>query len=287
VTVTGFRGYAARAWGVVTVPEPDQVGLGKLPKRSDPRTLSLPALLTGEITAQAAASNEDHRPGKPWAMLGNDELEDCAVAAAAHAEMLWAAMHRPGLPDPTLTQVIDAYSKITGYKPEDQTTDKGADLLSVLKYWKQTGIADQKIGAFAEILPRDVGTLRWTIANLDLAYVGLQLPAAWKTPHTTDPRPRFTPERKTLNPATWQNPYRGHCVIYTGYTEDSFTCVSWGELVTVPLSFHQAYCDEAYAIIAPRRLHGLAAAPSQLDITKLKRTLAQVKKWPPPATSRS
>src|ERR1700722_4788879 len=49
-------------------------------------------------------------------MLGNDSLGDCAIAAAAHAEMLWAVRHRRPRSDPTLEQVTDAYSKITGYQ---------------------------------------------------------------------------------------------------------------------------------------------------------------------------
>jgi len=266
---------------VVTVPVPDQVALGKLPKRSDPRTLSLPKLLTGEITADPEISNET-AVTEPWGVLGNDSLGDCAIAAAAHAEMLWAAKHGRPRPDPTLKQVTDAYSKITGYQEGDPDTDKGADLLSVLKYWQQKGIAGQNIGAFAEILPHDVQTLKWTIAKLDLAYVGLQLPAAWKTPAAKGQRAGFTPTRKPWNPATWQNPYRGHCVIYTGYRDDSFTCVSWGEVITVPMAFHKAFCDEAYAIIAPDRLDERAETPSQLDTKALKLTLARVQKWPSP-----
>jgi len=262
------------------MPVPDQVAYGKLPKRPDPRTLSLPALLAGEVTSDTNAANERYVQ-KPWGVLDNDKLKDCAIAAAGHAEMLWAAIHGLPRPDPTLDQILDAYAKITGYQAGDESTDKGADLLSVLKYWQKTGIAGQQIGAFAEILPRDIQTLKWAIASLDLAYVGLQLPVAWKTPAADHDRPRFTPRRKWSDPATWRNPLCGHCVIYTGYTgNESFTCVSWGEVITVPMAFHQAYCDEAYAIIAPEQVHGLTEAPGPLDTAELKRTLALIRSWP-------
>ena len=258
---------------------PDQVAFGKLPKKSDPRTLSLPALLTGEVTFRPKVDNEKSVLG-PWGELGNDKLQDCTIAAARHAEMLWAAKHGTQLKNPTLKPIIDAYSKITGYKPGDKTTDKGADLLSVLKYWQQTGIADQKIDAFAEILPADIETLKWTIDQLDLAYVGLQLPVAWEAPADDDPTPGFTTTRKWWDPATWQNPLYGHCVIYTGYSgDDGFTCVSWGRVMTVSMAFHKAYCDEAYGIIAPKLIDGPARA-AHLDRTALKKALAQVKSWP-------
>jgi hypothetical protein len=262
------------------MPVPDQVAFGKLPKKSDPRTLSLPALLAGEVTFRAEVDNEKSLRGRPWHELGNDTLQDCTIAAAGHAEMLWAAKHDERAKNPTLKEIIDAYSKITGYKPGDETTDTGADLLSVLKYWQQTGIAGQKIGAFAEILPADINTLRWAIDQLDLAYVGLQLPVAWKAPARDDPKPGFTTIRKWRDPATWQNPLYGHCVIYTGYSgDDGFTCVSWGRVMTVSMAFHKAYCDEAYGIIAPKLVDGTATAP-HLDQPALKRALVQVKTWP-------
>lgn len=259
---------------------PDQVAFGKLPKKSDPRTLSLPALLTGKIEPEPEVDNQKCVT-PPWGELGNDSLQDCTIAAAGHAEMLWAAKHGKQLKNPTSKQIIDAYSKITGYKRGDKTTDKGADLLSVLKYWQQTGIVGQKIGAFAEILPADTRTLKWTIDKLDLAYVGLQLPVAWDAPVEEDPKPGFTTIRKWWDPATWQNPLYGHCVIYTGYSrDDAFTCVSWGRIMTVSMAFHRAYCDEAYAIIAPEVVHGLAETPGQLNTVALRKTLAQVKSWP-------
>ncbi len=93
-----------------------------------------------------------------------------------------APQRPPYTSDPTENQIVDAYSKITGYKEGDTTTDKGADLLSVLKYWQSTGIADQRIRAFAEVPSRDINTLKWSIASFGVAYVGLLLPSAWGSP---------------------------------------------------------------------------------------------------------
>jgi hypothetical protein len=248
------------------LPAPDQIAFGKRPKKADRRTLLLSlslsgGLLDGERPPAGPVDNEN-LVTQAWGDLDNNQLKDCAIAAAGHAEMLWAAKYKQPAANPTVDQIIDAYSKITGYDPADPTTDKGADLLSVLNYWKKTGIAGQKIGAFAEILPPDIETLRWAIDRLGLAYVGLRLSVATAAPRTGDIKPDFTAPRRWRDPATWQNPLYGHCVIYTGYSQDkdaAFTCVSWGTVRKVSEKFHRAYCEEAYAIVAPEQVEDGAA----------------------------
>ena len=258
------------------MPAPEQTDFGKLPKKSDSRTLLLSLSLSGGLLTGQREPTDDVcndklvAPGS-WGELGNNRRKDCAIAAAGHAEMLWAAKYHQPRPNPTDKQILDAYSEITGYDPANpETTDKGADLLSVLKYWQKTGIAHQKIGAFAEILPPDVETLRWAIDSLGLAYVGLQLSAATAAPKAGDIKSDFTTPRQWWNPATWQNPLYGHCVIYTGFRSDkTFTCVSWGTVMTVTEEFHKAYCDEAYAILAPEEVEDGAATANQA-VKKLK-----------------
>lgn len=249
---------------------PDPIAFGKLPKRSDSRTLSLslPGLLTGKVAPDKEDVHHDTAVQR-WGVLGNDTRKDCALAAAGHAEMLWAVLYGEPFPDPTQDQIIDAYSKITGYKPDDPDTDKGADLLTVLKYWQSTGIAGQKIRAFAEVIPHDLNTLKWTIASFGVAYVGLQLPSAWVAPKRESDKKNFATRRHLLAPVTWQNPVNGHCVIYTGYSkDDEFTCVSWGATMMVSRAFHLDYCDEAYAIIPPEPVDGIAEAAKLKELGK-------------------
>lgn len=242
------------------MPAPDQIAFGKQPKNSDPRTVLLSLWLRdGLLTGQEAPKGDDsvHNEGnrQDWDPLGNNQHQDCAIAAAGHAEMLWAELYDKPMTGPTTDQILDEYAKITGYDPNDPATDKGANLLSVLRYWQKKGIAGQTIGAFAEILPPDIDTIKWAIKTLGLAYVGFRLSASWVAPKVPDIKADFTTRRWWPNPATWKNRLYGHCVIYTGFGPDrSFTCVSWGKLMTVSEQFHKAYCDEAYAILAPEQV---------------------------------
>jgi hypothetical protein len=120
----------------------------------------------------------------------------------------------------------------------------------------KTGIAGQRIYAFAEISPRDIDTLKWTISSLGFAYVGIQLPSVWVVKAQGGAGPAFDTTRRFYDPATWQNPINGHCVIHTGYCPDGLTCVTWGDLKHVSWAFHKANCDEAYAIIPPGNWSG-------------------------------
>lgn len=259
---------------------PDQIAGGKLPKRFDYRTIAMPSLMrTNRPVPPEYVDNQD-KVKKPWNVLGNDTQKDCTCAAAGHAEMLWTA-ERAVQVNPTQDDILKAYSAITGYKAGDPATDNGADLLSVLKYWQSTGIAGQQIHAFAEISPRDIDMLKWTISSLGFAYVGILLPSAWVVKFKGGTGPPFDTDRRFLDPATWQNPINGHCVIYTGYCPDGLTCVTWGDEKKVSWAFHKANCDEAYAIIPPEPAD---SAEASLNLEKLQKSLDAVKAMRPVGT---
>ena len=52
---------------------------------------------------------------------------------------------------PSDKQVVAAYSAITGYNPSTGANDNGAVEIDVLNYWRQTGIAGHKIGAYVAL----------------------------------------------------------------------------------------------------------------------------------------
>ena len=73
-------------------------------------------------------------------MDGNDQLGDCTAAAAAHIE---TALSQFGQGTPVVVSnadVIKFYSGSTGYVPGNARTDQGGDMVTVQKYWQQTGI---------------------------------------------------------------------------------------------------------------------------------------------------
>jgi hypothetical protein len=112
-----------------------------------------------------------------WGILKNDVLGDCAIAGPCHQTMLWTA-------EAGKTAVFDDaaavqnYSAITGYDPNDPTTDQGANLDDVARYWRQHGIVDahgdaHKIVAYLDLNPGDLREhwlAAWLFQSVNLGY---------------------------------------------------------------------------------------------------------------------
>ena len=74
-------------------------------------------------------------------MLGNDIVGDCVIAGADHETLLWC--QEGGSPVIFTDQdAIDDYSAITGYDPNDPSSDQGTDVRTALKYRQKTGMID-------------------------------------------------------------------------------------------------------------------------------------------------
>jgi hypothetical protein len=210
-------------------------------------------------------------------MLGNDTVGDCAWAGQAHADMLWYAnaQHQP-LRISTHA-VLGAYSAVTGYDPAagrpngDNPTDRGTALLDALNYWRATGIDGHRISAFVEVDPHDIEQAKLAIDLFGCLYVGVELPKAVE-PTEPGPLPAWT----VTPDGTIQNqpdPDGGHCVIYDAYDPDGPDVITWGHRVKASWGFHQGYCDEAYAMLAPDWFGATGKDPQGLDLQTLNEDL--------------
>src|ERR1035441_3205045 len=116
----------------------------KLGKKAPRRLMSTPAF--GDFLGKAASWPKVAPRGWEYAVppaqldvLGNDQYGDCAEAGAMHLIQVETA--NTGNPlHATLQQTLDLYSAVTGFDPNDPSTDQGTVLLSLLQYWKSTGI---------------------------------------------------------------------------------------------------------------------------------------------------
>src|SRR5882672_5425867 len=108
--------------------------LGKLPARPnaikhkfgsffDAEELPVPSLVFG-------------RPDliKDWGMLANDRISCCVLSGAPHETMLWNAWAGEPIPQFTDENVISDYSAVTGYDPNDPSTDNGTDMQVAAAY---------------------------------------------------------------------------------------------------------------------------------------------------------
>ena len=248
--------------------------LGKSKPRHDPRTFQL-ANYFGPKTAEAcppapAVRDWTGKVRKPWGMLANDVIGDCTVAGAAHIIQAWTANEGPQEVTMTDAEVIGAYSKITGYNPNDPSTDQGAVLLDVLRYWRKTGIAGHRIMAFAAPEPGNKEHIRAALDLFGGLYIGLDLPVSAQAQRVWSVPP--CGRRGPGVPGGWG----GHCVVAEAYDPQGLTVITWGEKKRMTWGFFQVYCDEAYAVLSEDWLKYDHRSPSGFDLAALQADLQAV-----------
>jgi hypothetical protein len=255
--------------------DPHKLKLGKQAAKHDPRTLLLASYMTPALPAPPASCDLTAKVGANWGMMGNDQIGDCTCAAAGHLIMEWTANAKKKMITPTDKQIIAAYSAITGYNPVTGANDNGAQEIDVLNYWRQTGIANDKIGAYVALEPSNHTHVMDAVYMFEGCYIGLALPTSAQA-QTQNHQPWSVPPGGPTGdgkPGSWG----GHAVPVVIYDTRGLTVVTWGALQVMTWSFWEAYCDEAYAIISNDYLTGKKATPAGFSLQQLQADLADLK----------
>jgi hypothetical protein len=208
-------------------------------------------------------------------MMDNDQIGDCTCAAAGHLIMEWTANAGKKMVTPTDQQIVAAYSAITGYNPTTGANDNGAQEVDVLNYWRQTGIAGHKIGAFVSLEPSNHTHIMDSVYIFEGCYIGLQLPISAQA-QTQNHQPWSVPPGGTTGdgkPGSWG----GHAVPVVAYDARGVTVVTWGALQIMTWTFWEAYCDESYAILSTDYLNGKKQAQQGFDMAQLEADLKDLK----------
>ena len=202
-----------------------------------------------------------------------NQIGDCVIAAAGHMEMVWSFNADDGFV-PSDHDIMMAYGYVGGYVAADPSTDKGADPLTCLKYWRKQGIAGRKIEGFASVNPSNQDRLMQSVSIFENSYLALGLPAALQNIPDGDPWdiPAGQPLTGEWLPGSWG----GHMVESPKYDENYCYIVTWGNLVPVSWRFLMTYCDEAYACWSKDMLDNLGRTPTGLDVAALSADLQAI-----------
>ncbi|HEY1678926.1 MAG TPA: hypothetical protein VGG04_14515 [Candidatus Sulfotelmatobacter sp.] len=254
--------------------DPRKLKLGKSPARHDPRTLLLASYATTALPA-APATFDLTAKIKSWGMMDNDQIGDCTCAAAGHLLMEWTANAGKKMFTPTDKQIVAAYSAITGYNPTTGANDNGAVEIDVLNYWRQTGIAGHKIGAYVALEPSNHIHVMDSVYIFEGCYIGLQLPISAQS-QVQNHQPWSVPPggpNGDGKPGSWG----GHAIPVVAYDARGVTVVTWGALQVMTWSFWETYCEEAYAIVSNDYLTGKKTTPQGFNMAQLEADLADLK----------
>jgi hypothetical protein len=242
--------------------------LGKLAPRHDVRTLQFANYIDPETLPPVPAQYDWSDKITKWGMMKNDTIGDCTCAAAGHLIMEWTADNGK-LVTPTDTQIVQAYSAITGYNPKTGANDNGAVETDVLNYWRKTGIANHKITAYAGLEPSNHNHVQEAVYLFGGCYIGLALPISAQSQTIWSVPPGGATGIGA--PGSWG----GHAVPVVAYNNSGLTVITWGALKKMTWGFWDAYCDESYAIISPDFLKK-NKAPNGFDLAALQQDLKAI-----------
>lgn len=207
-----------------------------------------------------------------WGELGNDQFNDCPVAAAGHGFQLarqWGQKASTPIPLPDLTkQVVGAYDDMT---KGSSKSDPGVKTAEALRYWQSTGIAGEKCTNYAAIRKLEDQDWRAAIYLFGFAYASLALP---KTVLGAVDKGAYDPW-KGLAEIEQQTDDNGHCVIAVGYDKGGLKVVSWGRVIEMGWEFTHRYTTEAYAVLLPA--WGTGNQPGGFDLAQLTVDLDKVR----------
>ncbi len=252
--------------------------LGKLPFEKDERDLKLSTYIDKTVLPDPPVSTDDYKAVNEWKMLKNDSLGCCAVAGPYHMLMGWNAEGKKAF-DITDEVVQQTYSDISGYDPNDPSTDKGCVLRDVLKYWKNTGFADaegnrHKIGAFAQLDQEDHKEVK--VAQYIFSYlnIGFMVPAYAMEQFQNGQPWTVQTENDDIE--------GGHCVIpggygkyegtVAGYNEDGVYVITWGAVQFMDWGFWDKYVDEVWVVFDTDFLIN-GESPDGFDVAQLQADL--------------
>lgn len=206
----------------------------------------------------------------PWGMMRNDEIGDCVVAAAGHAEMGWTFNAGHGF-TPSDEDIVKAYSAVGGYDPNNPGTDRGLSPLAFLKYWRKVGLAGRKIGAFVQLDNHWMQQFQYAIELFGNAYIALGLPKAVQGLNFWD-IPDYQSATGDWTPWSWG----GHMVTSLKYDQSGAPTVTWGDIKPMSWRFVGTYAFEAYAILSPDMLNDQGFSPNGFNMPYLRSRLHAV-----------
>jgi hypothetical protein len=202
-------------------------------------------------------------------MFANDAAGDCVEAEQGHHEQVLTTF---GLGQPatfTDADILGVYSAITGYDPNDPSTDQGTVIQDAMTYWRRAGIAGRKIAAFAEVKVSDITEVKTAVSLFGPLSIGVNFPAS-----AMDQFNSGQPWDVVRNDGGNEG---GHCVCLVGYDSRYYYVVTWGAVQKVTPAWWAKYVEEAWAPISTEWVNAQTGLdPKGVDLHALGEQFSQL-----------
>lgn len=240
----------------------------------DRRTIHFADLLTGLPEPPARVTTGQ---GEPIRMYANDRYGDCTCASMAHGIDLHERATKQHEAQLTDEDVLAFYSLVTGFDPDDPSTDNGAYLLDVCNAMRHQGLGRQHdgsphtIAAFARVntsIPKHVQAAAYMFGGL---YVGAGLPLSAQDQLDATERWMVTDSSRARF-GSWG----GHAMWLPGFNSNYVTLTTWGRRQKASWQWFSTYVNEAYVVITDDYLTA-DRTPRGFDVAALTRALDALK----------
>jgi hypothetical protein len=249
--------------------------LGKLPAAPRPTDFRF-AEFASTVKLPTVPSKFGHGTAYPdWSMLGNDRYGDCVWAGAAHEHMLLNKVVNKVDVKFDDGAVLADYSTVTGFDPNDPSTDNGTDVHTALSYRRKTGIKDSsgkrhQIGAYVSLDPKNWEHLEQAAYLFGVVGIGFEFPSSAMQQFNSHEPWDYVPGSKNDG---------GHYVPVVGSVDapNQATAITWGRRQPFTLEFYEQYNDEAWAYITPEELRSDGTGLHGFDLEKLNASLSALR----------
>jgi len=179
----------------------------------------------------------------------NNEIGDCGLAAPAHKIQIDTLVATGNMVTISDSDVLKAYKDVSGYNPNDPSTDVGVNMVDTCNYLKSTGIGGHKIVGYATFDPTNEALFQSALYLFGSLYLGFSLPVSAQDQSSAG--------------GTWSivsndgGLWGGHAVALcansiAASTPDSSKrigkLITWGFIQNITESFKNKYCDEAHVL---------------------------------------
>lgn len=254
---------------------------GKLPRDHSRFAPALEDYLRPEAATLEKVANSDDvdraSQVSSWPVYKNDSVGDCTVAAMGHA---FAGMSvYAGKPEPLFddSEILRAYSAVSGYDPVTGANDNGAQMQDVLAYMRSTGMTDttgkvHKVVAYAAMRnPQDYTLMTQVLKTFGVAYFGFSCPQSALDQFQNGPW-LYEPDSPVVG---------GHAIALHrrkpyGSQVGVFSFSTWGALQWATIPFMRHTVDECWAFISEDWLEANGTTPDGLDLNQLLSDMQQV-----------
>jgi len=207
-----------------------------------------------------------------WGMLANDKHGCCVFSDFGHVTRL-AAAEGGLIIKPTDEEVLQMYSEVTGFNPNDPTTDNGTSMAQAASYRRKEGVLVQgqryKTEAYTSLATGSesfLTELEAAVYYFGSVDIGIEFPISageqfdkaepWSVVHGSKVD-------------------GGHCIPIIGRNDaGNWVTVTWGRLQAITPQFLLEYCDESFVHLSKLPLRPLS--PEHYDYNKLQEELSKL-----------